>query len=211
MKKGGRLLRKYRMVMQTVIQEKVYQEGPIRIVYPEVVNLPNTQIEKKINSILFKKAMDLKEKEKGDIQNLAFMDGEYKVQLNHYGLLSILYSNNFYYKGAAHPFSVWDGVTLDLNTGQVYSLSDFFVSKSSYIQKINDYIKKYIKEKNIAVIHEFQSISDNQTYYLTPNEISIFFRIYEYTPYAYGFFEVRIPYQYLASVIKRRGPLGFVE
>lgn len=204
-------MRIYRVVKQTALQEKVYEEGPIRILYPEVVDLPNTQMERKINSILYKKAIDLKEKEKGDIKNLAFMDGEYRVQLNDYGLLSVLYSNSFYYKGAAHPFTIWDAVTVDLNTGEEYALSDFFVSKSSYIQKINNYIKKYIKQNDIAVIHEFESISDSQAYYLTPNGISVFFQIYEYTPYAYGVFEVLVPYQELAPVIKRKGPLGSIK
>lgn len=134
--------------------------------------------------------------------------GTYDITVNKNQILSVLFGMWTYVRGAAHGFTQYGAVTLNVNTGHVYSFSELFNPKVYYIQTINDLAKDYIRKNNIDLINEYKGIDKNQEYYLTQTSLVLFYQIYRYTPYSYGLFKIEIPYDEIENIISPVGPIS---
>lgn len=134
--------------------------------------------------------------------------GNYEVMLNKNGILSILFSMYTYVNRAAHGFTLYSSMTANVATGQIYSFSDLFNSKVYYKGFLDPIAKQYIKENNITLINEYNGITENQQFYLTPNSLVLYYQIYEYTPYYYGLFKIEIPYDKIRNILSPVGPIN---
>lgn len=134
--------------------------------------------------------------------------GDFKVRLNQRGLLSVTQEIYSYVKLAAHGLTVQKSLTFDLLSGQQLILKDLFKWDSDYKAYLSQIIKQQIKERDIPLLTEFKSINDDQDFYLTPDNLVIYFQLYEYTPYVYGILEFKIPYQQLKPIIGKDSPLN---
>lgn len=132
----------------------------------------------------------------------ATIASNYKVTSNEAGILSILLSD-YIYSGGAHGMTTRTGVTVNIETGRIYEFKDIFKEESDYVDIINDEIKKQIDEKDITqdFLCPFETISSDQKFYVEDDNLVIFFDLYEYTPYAFGFPEFRIPLSLLGNVL----------
>ena len=113
----------------------------------------------------------------------------------------------YIYLGGAHGNTVWTPRTLDLRmeSPHILSLSELFIDQR-YIEKINNLIDKLVKEnpdKYSELWAEPHIDSNFQiNFYLTEEELVIFFHPYELSYYAKGFIEFPIRLNDLSGWIK---------
>ncbi|BAH06585.1 RsiV family protein [Clostridium kluyveri] len=164
----------------------------------------------KVNNEIINQVSELFKKQVLQIGVVDFNEvlGNYEVMLNKNGILSILFSMYTYVNRAAHGITLYSSMTANVKTGQIYSFSDLFNSKVYYKGFLDPLAKKYIKENNITLINEYNGITENQQFYLTPNSLVLYYQIYEYTPYYYGLFKIEIPYEKIVNILNPVGPIN---
>lgn len=196
-----------RMKKERVVTRRLVKPR-LEVKYPHVEGLANRFVQKMVNTAIIDLVYDLIRMQ-GYMQDPAkTITGTYEVKLHKNGILSVVLDNYGYAKGAAHGITYRKSLTFNLEDGAVYKLADLFKYDSGYRTRISDMIKRQIKEKDVPLIAEFVKIVENQDFYLTDHAVVVYFQLYEYTPYAYGFPEFIIPFRELASIIDPGGPLG---
>ncbi len=136
------------------------------------------------------------------------LTGDYHVKLFKNGLLSLLYENYGYAQHAAHGITYQSSQTFNLEDGSEYRLEDLFKPGSNYVDRLSDIIRREFKSRDIPMLTEFKAIDRNQSFYLTDQAVGIYFQLYEYTPYVYGFPTFEIPFRDLMDIIDPNGPIG---
>lgn len=174
----------------------------LAIKYPYVIDMSNNELQNKINE-LFKAQSGADYKGRPD----ETFRQDYDVMLNKNGIISILNQSDMYMKGAAHGLSMRSAINIDMTNGKLYALKDLFKAGSDYKGKLDTIIKDKLADDNIPLLREFQGIGDKQEYYLTEKELVVYYQLYDYTPYAYGFLEFYIPYKEITNFIDKEGPI----
>jgi hypothetical protein len=175
------------------------------ILYPHVVDMNNNELQNKINQLLkAQSGIDYK----GQVDETYRQD--YDVMLNKAGIMSIVNHSYMYMKGAAHGMSMRSSININMTEGRLYTLKELFKPGADYKDKLNTIIKKKLLEDNLPLLREFDGVNDKQEYYLMDKELVIYYQLYDYTPYAYGFLEFYIPYESISQMIDPNGPLGRV-
>ncbi len=187
--------------------------------YPEIEGLNDQAVQESINSIFGKSAEDARNEglknadEMKKIQDSEYTGSpnkcetyfDYMPKYNQNGLLSMILSD-YQYTGGAHGSTLQSSYTLSLKTGQVYELKDLFKSDVDYVSLINDTIRNEIdqkvKEGGLSEITPFETIKDDQDFYLSNNAVVIYFQQYEYFPYAAGIQEFPIDFSVLKDMLK---------
>lgn len=187
------------------IVEKKYTSEHMDVSYPKVNGLEDRQLQERINQILYEEAFehkpDYKKIDENQVDEEEWnFESKYKVTYNQDGLVSIRYDTTFYVLEAAHPTSGINSITFSIRDGTIYQLPDLFKKTPSYRGKINDYIIRYLseREEEIPLLRPFTGIDEGQGFYLTEKGTAIYFQEYEYTPYAYGSLVIVVPYSQLA-------------
>ncbi|MBP1157204.1 MULTISPECIES: DUF3298 and DUF4163 domain-containing protein [unclassified Paenibacillus] len=194
--------RKERIITRRLVKPR------LDIKYPQVVGLRNGFVRRMINNSILDTVYDLIRMQ-GYVQDpTKSLTGGYHIKLHQNGLLSLLYDNYGYAKGAAHGITYQSSQTFSTEDGTEYKLGDLFKPGSDYIDRLSDIIKREFKARDIPMIAEFQSIGENQPFYLTEQAVVIYFQLYEYTPYVYGFPTFEIPFREVMDIIEPNGPIG---
>ncbi|GEM_PF-2639336 len=109
----------------------------------------------------------------------------------------------------AHGNHLFIGLTFNKETGLELALKDIFIEGSNFKERLDRYMKKEIKEREIPIFDftEFKGIQAGQEFYLTEDELIILYQEYEYTPYAYGVLTFEIPFSYLDGYLRETIPL----
>ncbi|AJD32155.1 DUF3298 domain-containing protein [Clostridium sporogenes] len=191
------------------LNEQNLQPKNFKITYPFVQDIGNENISKFVNesidnevSNLFKDQVLIPRK-----VNIQEVIGFYEVKLNKSCLLSILFGMYTYYANAAHGFTAYSSLNIDLNTGQIYNLNDLFTSRINYKPILEEKVREYIKENNVPLIEEYKGLHEDQQFYLTPNSLVLYYQVYEYTPYAYGLFQIPIPFKDILNLLGPASPV----
>ncbi|MGE8203258.1 DUF3298 and DUF4163 domain-containing protein [Heyndrickxia sp. NPDC080065] len=178
---------------------KSYYGATVKASYPQLKDIKNVKVESKINELFLKNAKLLHEQAKKDSKGLKKAEkvkntytSDYKVKHNKNDILSVAFTN-YSYTGGAHGMTDQIAYTINMKTGKQLTLKDAAKGDSNYKEIINKVIKKQIKERKIDLIEPFKSISKNQKFYLQGDQIVVYFDLYEYTPYAAGIPEFKIP------------------
>lgn len=183
----------------------------VKVHYPHVHGLPLRPAQTAVNHAIVDKMYAML-REQGYVQEPDMeITGEYKVHLNDKGLLSLTLEQFSYTKGAAHGMTYRHSLTFNLQDGHDYRLRELFKPDADFVRVISEKIKQEIKEKDIPLIADFEEIAENEEYYLTEDSLVIYFQLYQYTPYAYGFPEFSIPYEELAEILKPDGPIACLQ
>lgn len=178
--------------------------------YPVISNEKEIESLTKINNLIADEVSKLFRSQVLLPEIVDFHDilGNYEVTLNQKNILSILFNMGTYINHAAHGYTKYSSITANTETGQVYEFSDLFNPKVYYTKVLNDLAIQYIKENNIDLISEYKGITEDQQYYLTPENLVLYYQIYEYTPYVYGLFKIEIPYNKITNIISPTGPIA---
>lgn len=176
-------------------------------VLPEILDLPNRFIQTRVNQIIshgFRAVM--RDLDYGDpAVSFSFA---YVVPIDTKGVLSLYGDIYAYRERAAHGQTIRRSYTFDLLTGRLYQLSDLFRKDSDYIGRISAIIKEQIEEREIPLIKPFDKITSDTGYYLTANELIVYFQAYEYTPGYVGIPEFSIPYTAIEGLVAPDSPIN---
>lgn len=195
-----------RNVAAEIVAKKMVRPR-LRITYPLVERLKDTVAQKVINYTILQQVYEMLAQQGYAHEPGMEVTGGYEVKLNRKGILSLTLENYAYAKGAAHGLTLRRAVTANLENGEIYRLKDLFSPESDYRTYISDIIRRQIKERDIPLIHEFHKIGEDQDYFLTDTAVVVFFQLYEYTPYVYGFPSFEIPLAQLKDIMNKQGPL----
>jgi hypothetical protein len=189
------------------IKTRRIKKERLDVEYPVVEGLEDKNVEEYINNVLTGIVNSL-------IQNTGYYEnpmtdvtGRYHVRSNENGVLSISIEM-YWFSGGAHGMTVLKSVTFDLNTGRIYRLKDLFKEGADYVKRLSDIVKRQIRERDIPVIVDFDSIDSDQDYYIENKKLVIYFQLYELAAYVYGFLTFPIPTNEIKGIIKDNGPIG---
>ncbi|MBE7149474.1 DUF3298 and DUF4163 domain-containing protein [Bacillus mycoides] len=129
---------------------------------------------------------------------------DYKVPLNKPPFLS-LYVNYYQYTGGAHGLYTWKANTFDLNEKKLLHLDDLFQQEDKYKEIIRTEIVRQTKQnESIYFPDAVEKVTSTKKfhYFLEPDNLVIYFSLYEIAPYSSGIPQFRIPYTLLRDYLK---------
>ncbi|HQA08297.1 MAG TPA: S-layer homology domain-containing protein [Syntrophomonadaceae bacterium] len=175
---------------------------------PLIVGMADGTLQDEINSRWEKEAADFRQEVASTLEEYVNGAQTYGYPVRNYeavsrvqksflsdGFLS-LYIDYYSYTGGAHGFTDRRAYNIDLTTGRELRLSDLFAPDFNYISIINEEIKKQIQAGDEIFFDGelgFQSITENQPFYIEEGNLVIYFGLYEIAPYAAGIQEFRFP------------------
>lgn len=178
----------------------------IDITYPHVTNLTHPAVEKKINADIIHALNTLLIDQGFYSEYLVEMIGTYEIKTNERGVLSLsltVYS----FAGGAHGHTITRSLTFDVQTGKQYVLSELFKPDSNYVKILSEMIDKKMIEWDVPLIEDFTQIRTDQDFYIADHSLVIYFQLYEFTPYAYGFPYFPITIKDLEGIVREGGVL----
>lgn len=186
----------YPAVVTIVSQEET--RNKVELSYPQMEGLPKGQVQERFNQALREEAEGFAAKL--DMPNYSGKVS-YKTEYNNHYLVSVTLTESFYMERAAHPMTFLRAFTMNTKTGEFYKLSDIFKPGAPYAEKINRIIGQQIAERHIFLLKPFTGIGDSQEFYLSADGLVIYYQLYEYTPYVYGFPKFVIPYAQISDML----------
>ena len=181
----------------------------VDMVFPLVQGVKDKQVEEKINQTIQKDVLNFKEMLKTESEK--YLQGakeegweirKYEASayyIVHYQKDDLLSLSVFYYHYTlgAHGHTLQRAYNFNLLNGEEILLSDILKEKKDYVDIINQEIKREIELNPQEYFSEwsvFQSISEEQPFYLIEDGIVVYFGLYEIAPYASGIRYFNIPY-----------------
>ena len=188
-----------------LIEQKEIKTENINVLVPNVKNDKKSPAIAKINEALYKDATkyldefkqtladDVKEEGLSAVKERYIFTGSYEVKFNNKNFVSII-NKGFLYTGGAHGNTWKRAVNANLETGEIYKLSDIFKTGSPYKNRLNASIKRQIKEhQDWKDSLDFKGVEDDTKFYITGEVLVIFYDEYEIGPYVVGAPEFYIP------------------
>ena len=181
----------------------------VDMVFPLVQGIKDKPVEEKINQTIQKDVLNFKEmlqtesekylqgaKEEGWEIRKYIATIYYTVHYQKDNLLSL---SVFYYSYTlgAHGHTLQRAYNFNLLNGEEILLDDILKEKKNYVDIINQEIKRQIElypQEYFSDWSVFQSISEEQPFYLIEDGIVVYFGLYEIAPYASGIRYFKIPY-----------------
>ncbi|BCN29186.1 polysaccharide deacetylase family protein [Anaeromicropila herbilytica] len=204
------------------ISNVVYKNNNIRINYPKITGLKNSKNQSAINNIIKKYALSYHTNKDSKMS----LEVKYKITLSTKSLLSIQYSGEENYPGAAYPTNVFYTTNIDMKNAKAIKLSDMvlinknfvkalkkgiYVTYSTSDKKLQTQMAEYLNNLDDKELIDSIKQSDNmdknkntyQTYcYLTKDAIVISL----YVPHVMGdHAEYKVMYKSLSSNVKTDG------
>ncbi|MCK9281142.1 MAG: DUF3298 and DUF4163 domain-containing protein [Melioribacteraceae bacterium] len=145
------------------------------------------------------------------------VDRSILVVLNNHNLFT--YSTTGYqFTGGAHGMTYLINYNFDAVSGEQISLDQLF--NPGYHETVRRHAEKYFRSKNNLMPNEDLNAAgfwfENNKYEINDNfligkdSLSFLYNQYEIAAYAYGQFEVKIPYNDIKDIINKDGALKFV-
>ena len=186
----------------------------IDMVFPLVQSIKDKQVEGKINQTIQKDVLNFKEMLQTESEK--YLQGakeegweirKYEAStyyIVHYQKDDLLSLSVFYYRYTlgAHGHTLQRAYNFNLENGEEILLSDILKGKKDYVDIINQEIRRQIELNPQEYFSEwsvFQSISEEQPFYLIEEGIVVYFGLYEIAPYASGIRYFQIPYSLIRN------------
>jgi len=180
----------------------------ITIDYPVVKNMESPAAQHRINrSIITLVDSIMREQGYYKEQKLEML-GWYEIKNNQRGVLSLTADNYAFSYPSAHGMTIVKGLSFDTSNGNSYELADLFRPGADYVKVLTDIVAQQIKERQIELLDEFNSIRPDQDFYIADKSLVLFFQLYEITPYYMGLQYFPISVYQLQDIIREDGPLG---
>lgn len=183
------------------IARKTLLKPRLRVDYPQLKGVTNRRIERELNRVLLAKSYEMIRDHGYVSDRTKVITGNYEVKLNRQGLISLVLEQFAYAEGAAHGLTLRTSFNAYALTGERLEFDDLFI-QGGYRELAEQEIKKQIRERDLSLIAEFESLGKDPDYYLAPEGIVIYFQLYEYTPYALGFPEFVLPYAMIGDKLR---------
>jgi len=181
----------------------------VDIVFPLVQGIKDKQVEEKINQTIQKDVLSFKEMMQTESEE--YLQGAkeegweirkyeaFAYYIVHYQKDDLLSLSVFYYSYTlgAHGHTLQRAYNFNLENGEKNLLRNILKEKKDYVDFINQEIKRQMELNPQEYFTEwsvFQSISEEQPFYLIEDGIVVYFGLYEIAPYASGIKYFKIPY-----------------
>lgn len=198
-----------------VITKRITQaNNEIVIDYPVVVGMANPHVQQKINHDIYALVRWLMIDQYNKLIDRGYQDpkvemqGWYELKTNERGILSLVIGNYTFPYPAAHGLTILKSLTFDIQTGKLYTLGELFKPGSNYVKVLSDIIQKQIQARDIPLLGPFTEIAPNQDYYIADKSLVIYFQLYDFTPYVFGFPFFPISVYEIQDIIREDGPLN---
>lgn len=192
------------------IQNQTFSPAVFKLEYPFISNMESENLENNINGEIIDALDNLLQNQVFVPENTNFqkVQSSYEIPLDGYGLLSLVMSIGTLVEGEKLPRITFDSTTIDLNTGNVYDFQDLFNKRSNYQKDISKLAMDAAKKQNVKFVSPYEGITDGQKYYLTPEELVLYYQVDEYTPASQGLFRVPIPYSLITKYLSPKSPIN---
>ena len=196
------------IITDLVIKED-HEAFKVDMVFPLVRGIKDKHVEEKINQTIQKDVFNFKailQTQSEEYLQGAKEEGweirKYEASayyIVHYQKDDLLSLSVFYYSYTlgAHGHTLQRAYNFNLLNGEEILLGDILKEKKDYVAIINQEIKRQMELNPQEYFSEwsvFQSISEEQPFYLIENGIVVYFGLYEIAPYASGIRYFKIPY-----------------
>ena len=195
-------------ITDLVIKED-YEALNVDMVFPLVQGIKDKRVGERINQTIQKDVLNFKEMWQTESEK--YLQGAkeegweirkyeaFAYYIAHYQRDDLLSLSVFYYRYTlgAHGHTLQRAYNFNLESGEEILLSDILKEKEGYVDIINQEIKRKINLNPQEYFTEwsvFQSISEEQPFYLIEDGIVVYFGLYEIAPYAFGIRYFKIPY-----------------
>lgn len=111
-------------------------------------------------------------------------------------LIISLYNDYYEYLGGAHGVTTRTSYTIDKKKEELITLKNLFIEGYNYIDIINKEIKTQISanpENYFDSGSSFKGIDENQNFYISDDNLIIYYQLYDIAPYVFGIPEFKIP------------------
>lgn len=158
----------------------------------------NNNIEVKIMKRVFETENDLKNQFAyiNEMPTFPYEIKSFYIVTEHNDTIISLYNDYYEYLGGAHGSTNRTGYTIDRIKEKIINLKDLFSEGFDYKEIINKDIREEIRkdpDKYFYSPENFKGILDDQGFYISDNNLVIFFNEYEIAPYVAGIPEFKIP------------------
>src|SRR5690625_4925759 len=146
--------------LPVMIRTKVIHQNGMTIYYPQIFGMQQVDVEQSMNETIFNLVEWLMEEQhkQQDSDQFAEMIGTYEIKTNERNILSLSLSNYAIINHAAHGLTFMKSLTMNIETGQTYTLADLFQDNSNYVDVLSSKIAEQIEERDIPVLEEFTGI-----------------------------------------------------
>lgn len=188
------------------------------IYYPKIKITNEKIIEKTINDKLWELCCFMPwgdkgvEKHCGSISPQDVLDysyyGDFIVEFYRENLLVLDIMGYYYPFGAAHGMPYRKTPSIDLTTGEFYSIGDLFMGGVYWLGELNKIIEHMIaSDPQYEYVYKdgFKTISFEQDFYVDDENLYVYFPPYEIAPYSAGFVTFKIPFDNIQGMINKRG------
>lgn len=187
------------LMITTGVIDETTDKLEFKLQYPQITGFANAAVQDKVNAAILTEVNRMAEASRKDLEEAGDSERSvpngytvhYFITQNSDSKLS-LYLQSYLYTGGAHGMPARVPLTFDLATGDTMTLQQAAGNHPDYAAVINKLVKEEFAKQEM-VLAPFESISENQPYFLRNNEIVVYFEPYEYTAYAAGFPEFVIP------------------
>lgn len=193
----------------------------VKISYPQIIGLGNSEVQKNINSFLESEFMQAKTWYDEFISDTGYtsefppdwefsFEADYRVEYHTKDFISIV-MDYFEYTGGAHGNNYSVGYNIRTSDGAALTLYD--ILKPNSLQALSEFCAEEIlnmfnaNSLNEAGLFEDELfISEDQDFFVTPNSLVIQFDPYEIGPYVMGSIEVELKFNIIKNILKENLP-----
>ncbi len=114
--------------------------------------------------------------------------------------------NNYSFSGGMHGYTAINYFVFDLKTGNRIIEEDIF--DGDYKEMITEILLKELSKEDHFEDFYLDRVIPNGNFKIDEDGITYFFNTYEIAPYAYGNFEVFIPYEKIKLILQKESPVS---
>lgn len=189
-----------------IVNEVKYKPNRNYLVYyPQISGVKDKNKEKMMNERLGILSQ-IKDIESGELE-YSYL-GDFNISFFKKDLLAFeLFGYNYPF-GAAHGMPSRVYAHINLKNGNFYELKDLFKKHSDYVKRLSEIIQKQIDEKGEEIgiwKDQYKGIKADQPFYVTEDDLHIYFEPYEIAPYAAGFVTFNIPFNEIMDIVDTKG------
>ncbi|WP_337872116.1 DUF3298 and DUF4163 domain-containing protein [Ignavibacterium sp.] len=210
----------------TIIRKEFYKATEdtsafVKIIYPQITGLNNTDIQTKINNFLESEFMQAKtwfDEFTSDTDYTSefppdwvfSFESDFRVAYNKKDFISIV-MDYYEFTGGAHGNYYSVGYNIRTSDGAILTLDN--ILKPNSFQALSEFCTEEILNmyeantlSEAGLFEDELVISEDQDFFITPASIFIQFDPYEVGPYAMGSIEVELKFDLIKNILKENLP-----
>ncbi|MBO8127286.1 MAG: DUF3298 and DUF4163 domain-containing protein [Firmicutes bacterium] len=190
-----------------LIRDGLLVRPQLSVTYPIIEGLENKIVQRRLNCMLLNSVNTMIKNQGYDPFYTEDMRGGYEVTLNERGLVSIILGN-YTYLGGAKGLTLVRSVSFEVTEGRVFSLKDLFKPGADYSKRLSKLVQKQAEEDCVPLPKNKARIRVDHEFYLTPEELVVYYQLSEVTSCEEGILYFSIPLADIRDLLGEESPLN---